>query len=62
MSVNRLFQHAIEVINVGQAFFADELEKAGVKVQRVEWKPPAGGNEKIIGLLDRIKKAKKATA
>lgn len=42
------------VINVGISTFADDLEKQGVKVVRVDWKPPAGGDEEILDLLDKL--------
>jgi len=44
----------LNVINIGVSTFADDLEKQGVKVLRVNWKPPAGGDEEILNLLDKL--------
>jgi len=42
------------VINVGLAQFAVSLEKQGVAVVQVDWAPPAGGDEQMMDLLDRL--------
>lgn len=45
------------VICVGVSTFADDLEKQHEwvkKVVRVDWRPPAGGDEEILKLLDRL--------
>ena len=44
----------LAVINIGVSTFADNLEKQGVKVARVVWKPPAAGDEEILDLLDKL--------
>ncbi len=44
----------LNVINIGVSAFADELEKQGVKVVRVDWKPPAGGDREMLDLLDKL--------
>jgi FdrA protein len=44
----------IIAINVGIPSFADDLESQGVKVQRVDWKPPAGGDEKMLKILEKL--------
>jgi FdrA protein len=43
-------------INVGLESFAEDLVKQEVPVVHVEWKPPAGGNEKLASILERMKK------
>jgi FdrA protein len=43
------------VINVGLESFYDSLTSRGVQAAHVEWKPPAGGNEKLAGILARMK-------
>jgi len=40
--------------NLGLSSFADTLEAHGVPVARVEWKPPAGGDEELARILDAI--------
>jgi len=43
-------------INVGLESFAEDLVKQEVPTVHVEWKPPAGGNEKLAAILERMKK------
>lgn len=43
-------------INVGVESFYDSLRSQGAPVIQVEWKPPASGNEKLAGILARMKK------
>ena len=52
----KLFQSNISVINVGLPSFADDLKKQGVPVVTLDWRPPAGGNTKLLGLLDKVKR------
>jgi FdrA protein len=49
-----LLEKPISVINVGLDAFATELEEQGVHVTRVEWSPPAGGDEKLAALLAKL--------
>jgi len=44
----------IRAINVGIPSFADDLESQGVKVERVDWKPPAGGDERMLKILEKL--------
>jgi FdrA protein len=43
-------------INVGLESFTESLIGQGAAAVQVEWKPPAGGNEKMAGLLAKMKK------
>ncbi|HQX15080.1 MAG TPA: acyl-CoA synthetase FdrA [Anaerolineales bacterium] len=43
-------------INVGLESFYESLISQGASAVHVEWKPPAGGNEKMAALLARMKK------
>lgn len=51
---NDFFGKELVVINVGIKVFYEDLRKQNIKVIHVDWKPPAGGDEEIIALLDRI--------
>jgi FdrA protein len=42
-------------INVGLESFAENLVAQGTPTVHVDWRPPAGGNEKLIAILDRMK-------
>jgi hypothetical protein len=39
------------VVSVGLGLLADALEQQGVSVERVDWRPPADGDEDLAGLL-----------
>lgn len=43
-------------INVGLESFYESLISQGAQAVHVEWKPPAGGNEKLAALLAKMKK------
>lgn len=45
-------------INVGLESFYESLISQGAQAVHVEWKPPAGGNEKMAALLARMKSKK----
>ena len=46
-------------INIGLESFHESILSQGGKSIQVDWKPPAGGNEKMMALLARLKAAKK---
>jgi FdrA protein len=43
-------------INVGLESFAENLVAQEIPAVHVDWRPPAGGNDKLIGILERMKK------
>lgn len=43
-------------INVGLESFAATLGAQGAPVVHVDWRPPAGGNEKLMAILERMKR------
>jgi FdrA protein len=49
-----LFGAALAAINIGLDSFADTLEEHEVPVTRMEWKPPAGGDEELARILERL--------
>ncbi len=51
-----LFGSELAVINVGLESFAGDLRACGVPVEQVRWKPPAGGDARMIEVLDRIER------
>jgi FdrA protein len=46
----------VAAINVGLEMFAQSLQTQGASVAHVDWQPPAGGNEKLMAILARMKK------
>ncbi len=52
--ISELFRKELKVINMGLDSFADTLRKEQVAVIQMDWKPPAGGNKRLISLLERL--------
>jgi hypothetical protein len=52
--VEELLQEQLVVINIGLRGFADSLEMQEVEVIQVDWVPPAGGDEEMIDLLEKL--------
>ncbi len=46
----------LKAINAGLESFAENLTAQETPVVHVDWRPPAGGNEKLMGILERMKK------
>jgi FdrA protein len=49
-------QQPVAAINVGLESFYESVTSQGVQAVHVDWRPPAGGNEKMASLLARMKK------
>ncbi len=45
----------LSLINVGLDSFADSMVDQGAEVVRLDWRPPAGGDEKLMALLERLR-------
>ncbi len=54
MGVKELLAGEVKVINVGLEGFAETLEGLGVPVVQVDWRPPAGGDPRLAGLLAKL--------
>ena len=46
----------LAAINVGLESFYESLTQQGAQAVHVEWRPPAGGNERLASLLAKMKK------
>lgn len=53
-SKSSVLNREIRVINIGIERFSEDLKEANVPVIQMDWRPPAGGNKKLIDLLDRL--------
>jgi FdrA protein len=42
-------------LNVGLESFAESIKDQDAAAVHVDWRPPAGGNEKLMGILERMK-------
>ncbi|MBS3810286.1 MAG: DUF1116 domain-containing protein [Halanaerobiales bacterium] len=49
-----LFKEELNVINIGLESFAENLKDEGYNAVQVDWKPAAGGDKEMAGLLDEI--------
>jgi FdrA protein len=50
-----LLAAAPRVVNVGLELFAVNLAHQGTRVVHVQWSPPAGGDSRLAGLLDKLR-------
>jgi FdrA protein len=46
----------LAAINVGVESFAESLQNQGADAIHVDWRPPAGGNERLMAILERMKR------
>lgn len=51
------FTQPVAAINVGLESFYESLVGQGARAVHVDWRPPAGGNEKMAALLAKMKKS-----
>ncbi len=51
MTEVKLSETPLEVINIGLESFAEDLQDAGVPVVQVEWRPPSGGDARLLAIL-----------
>ena len=50
-----LLATAPRVVNVGLEMFAANLAARQAPVVHVEWSPPAGGDSRLAGLLEKLR-------
>ncbi len=53
MSIKKLFENDLNIINVGLKSFKEDLEEQGQKVTQVDWKPPIEFDEDIIKIIEK---------
>ncbi len=51
-----VWKRPLAAINVGLESFTASLAAQDAPAIQVDWKPPAGGNEKLMAILERMKK------
>ncbi|MBP7694272.1 MAG: hypothetical protein KA764_20280, partial [Anaerolineales bacterium] len=51
-----LFNQPLAALNAGVESFHTSLTAQGARSMQVDWKPPAAGNEKLAGILAKMKK------
>jgi FdrA protein len=50
-----VLREPLAAINVGLESFTESLMAQGAPVIQVDWSPPAGGNERLMAILERMK-------
>jgi FdrA protein len=50
-----LLHQPLAAINVGLESFSESLKAQGAPVIQVDWRPPAGGNERLMAILERMR-------
>ena len=44
----------VKVINIGLESFAEDLAASGIAVVQLDWRPPTGGDERLLALLAKL--------
>jgi FdrA protein len=53
-ALDTLLQDGPVVLNLGLWEFAEALQDQGAEVIHIDWQPPAGGDEEVAELLDKL--------
>ena len=52
--IDDLLRGPLVIVNLGLRGFAESLEAQEADVVQVDWLPPAGGDDEMIDLLDKL--------
>ena len=52
--IQKLFESQLVVVNIGPRLFGESLEKQGVEVVQVDWRPVAGGDREMQDILNAL--------
>lgn len=52
--INKLFSSPLAIANVGLEIFAEACAEQRTACAHVEWKPAAGGNQKLADILAKL--------
>jgi len=55
MSITKLFNETLKVVNVGSPSFKKDFETQQLDYVHLEWRPPASGDLKLLSLLNKIR-------
>ncbi len=53
-AINTLFQNELQVVNLGLENFAENLRELDTQAVQIDWRPPAGGDSRLVALLDKL--------
>jgi FdrA protein len=51
----QMLDQPLAAINVGLESFTESLGDQGAQALQVDWRPPAGGDVKLMAILERLK-------
>lgn len=54
MAIIKLFETSLQVANLGLESFFDAMKHQNVPAVHVEWKPPAGGDARLLEILEKL--------
>jgi FdrA protein len=54
-----LLTSPVRAVNVGLEVFHQSLRAQGVEAVHVDWQPPAGGDQRLASILDKLSGRKK---
>lgn len=52
--IQALFSEPLVVVNLGLRGFGESLQEQKVDVVFIDWSPPAGGDQELVEILDRL--------
>ena len=52
--IQQLFESELVAVNIGPRLFGEALEKQGVEVVQVDWRPVAGGDKEMQDILSTL--------
>ena len=52
--MQELFTSPLQVVNIGLMSFYESVKTQKITCIHVDWKPPAGGDEKLLSILSRL--------
>lgn len=50
----QLFSERLNIINVGLERFSNSVKEQEVPAIQVDWRPPAGGNRRLMEILEKL--------
>lgn len=52
--LDKLLKRPPVVVNIGVQEFVEAVESQGAQVVHLNWSPPAGGDQRMANLLDKL--------
>lgn len=52
--IRKLISGQLIIVNIGLKGFAESIEDQEIEVVQIDWTPPAGGDQEMIDLLEKL--------